>query len=97
MPEFLTLAKYTTQGLQNIKDAPKRAKAFREAAAKAGVKVKEIRWLSGEYDVMSLVEAPDEETAIALSLSLAKQGNLTAIRMRTFNEAEVEKILAKVT
>ena len=96
MPEYLTLAKYTAQGLQNIKDVPKRTKAFREAAAKAGVTVKEMRWLSGEYDVMTLIEAPDEETAIALSLSVAKLGNITAIRMRTFKENEVEKILAKV-
>jgi uncharacterized protein with GYD domain len=96
MPEYLTLAKFTAQGLQNIKDSPKRAQAYREAAAKAGVTVKEIRWLSGDYDVMTLIEAPDEETVIALGLSIGKRGNITATRYRTFTEAEVAKILAKV-
>ena len=97
MPTYLTLSKYTAQGLQNIKDAPKRVQAFREAAAKAGVTVKELRWLAGDYDIMTLVEAPDEESVIALGLSIAKQGNVTATRMRTFTAAEAEKIIAKVT
>jgi uncharacterized protein with GYD domain len=97
MPTYLVLGKYTAQGLQNIKDVPKRAQAFREAAKKVGVTVKELLWLAGDYDVMTLVEAPDEETVIALSLSTVKQGNLTSSRMRTFTAAEAEKIIAKVT
>ena len=96
MPTYLTLGKYTAQGLQNIKDAPKRAEVFKAAAAAAGAKVKELLWLEGEYDLMVLLEAPDADTAIALGLGVAKQGNVTGLRMRAIDASEMERILAKV-
>jgi uncharacterized protein with GYD domain len=97
MPTYLTLAKYTAQGFHNIKDSPKRAEAFKAAAEKAGVKVKELAWLVGEYDLMVLAEAPDEETIIALGLGVSKLGNITGTRMRLVSATEFEKILSKVS
>jgi uncharacterized protein with GYD domain len=96
MPTYLTIGKYTAQGLNNIKDAPKRAKAFKEAAEKAGVKIKELAWLVGDYDVMVLAEAPDEQTVIALGLGVSKQGNVVGTRMRVVDADEFEKILKRV-
>jgi uncharacterized protein with GYD domain len=97
MPTYLILGKYTAQGLQHIKDAPKRAQAFKDAAEKAGVKVKELAWLAGEYDIMTIVDAPDEETVVALNLNVSKQGNLNGTRMRLITSADLDKILDKVS
>ena len=42
MPTFITLVNFTDQGIKNIKDSPKRAKAFQDLAKKSGCSVKEL-------------------------------------------------------
>jgi uncharacterized protein with GYD domain len=96
MPTYLTLGKYTAQGFQNIKDAPKRAEAFKAAAEKLGVKVKELAWLEGEYDIMVLAEAPDEQSIIALGLNVSRLGNVAGKRMRVISATEFASILDRV-
>ena len=67
MATYVTLYKYTDQGLRNIKDANKRVEAAKAAAAKVGIKVKEILWLQGEYDLMAIWEAADDMNATAFN------------------------------
>jgi len=96
MATYVTLYKYTQQGINAIKDAPKRVEAATKAAAEAGVTVKETLWLQGEYDFLAITEAADEFAGAAFGLTIAKQGNVQSQTMRAFTVAEMEKILAKV-
>jgi len=96
MPTYVTLYKYTDQGLRNIKDAPKRVEAATQAAEKAGMKVKETLWLQGEHDFLAIVEAPDEIAATAFNLNNLRQGNVHTHTMRAFTLEEMKKILAHV-
>ena len=96
MATYLILYKYTQQGINAIKDAPKRVEAAKKAAAEAGVTIRETMWLQGEYDFMAITEANDEIAATAFGLNIAKQGNVRAVTMRAFTIAEMGKILAKV-
>ena len=97
MATYVILYKYTQQGINNIKDAPRRVEAAKKAAAEAGITVKETLWLQGEYDFMAITESNDETAATAFGLNVAKQGNVSSMTMRAFTIAEMEKILAKVT
>jgi hypothetical protein len=47
MPTYVTLYKYTAQGIQNIKEAPNRVETLTKAAKQAGMTVKETLWLQG--------------------------------------------------
>jgi len=96
MPTYVTLFKFTDQGIRNVKDTVKRTEANKQAAAQAGVTVKEALWVQGQYDLVSVTEAPDEATAMAMALTIAKAGNATTQTMRAFSAAEMEAILAKV-
>jgi uncharacterized protein with GYD domain len=96
MPTYVTLYKYTAQGIQNIKDAPNRVETLTKAATQAGMKVKETLWLQGEYDFIAIVEAPDEIAATAFNINNLKQGNVTTHTMRAFTSAEMKKILEHV-
>ena len=60
MVTYVVLAKFTEQGIRNAKDSPKRADAFKEMAKTFGVTVKDIVWTQGRYDIVTIVEAPDE-------------------------------------
>jgi len=96
MPLFVTLGNFTPQGFQTIKDAPKRAEAFKAQAAKAGIKVKELLYLQGEYDILTILEAPDEESLAALALGVGKLGNVRGKTLRAFSLAEFKKIVDQV-
>ena len=97
MPTFLTLSKFTDQGIRDIKDTTKRADVFKKAAANAGLSVKEILWVQGQYDLAVIIEAPNEIAAAALGLSVAKLGNIRSETLRAFTQADMERILDKVT
>jgi uncharacterized protein with GYD domain len=94
MATFVTLYKYTEQGLKTIKDGPKRLEAAKKAMGSAGLTLKEAFW-QGEYDFMAIVEG-DEIAGTAFNLNILKQGNLQSHTMRAFTLAEMTKILERV-
>ncbi len=96
MPTYVTLSNFTDHGMKNIKDTLKRSEAFKKATKEAGITVKEILWTQGQYDLVTIVEAPDDAAIAAMGLSVAKLGNITGQTLRAFTASEMEKILAKV-
>jgi uncharacterized protein with GYD domain len=96
MSTYLVLSKFTEQGIRDIKDTTKRAEAFKKAAANSGLTVKEILWTQGQYDLVTVIEAPNEIAAAALGLSVAKLGNIRSETLRAFTQSEMERILDKV-
>jgi len=97
MATFIVLGNFTEQGIRNIKESPKRSEAFKAMAAKAGVKVKEIYWTLGHYDIVTVTEAPDVATATALGLAIASQGNVRTETLTAFSAEEFGKILGKMS
>jgi uncharacterized protein with GYD domain len=95
MATYLALINFTQQGLQNIHDSPHRAAAFKTAAKKAGVKIREVYWTLGAYDGVIVFEAKTEETATGLMLGLAALGNVHVQTLRAFNAAQFADIVAK--
>jgi uncharacterized protein with GYD domain len=96
MPTYVALSNFTDQGIRNIKDTTKRAEAFKALAKQHGCTAKEILWTHGPYDIVAIIDAPDEASVSALSLSLAKLGNVRSHTLRAFNAEEMAKILDKV-
>jgi uncharacterized protein with GYD domain len=96
MVTYVVLANFTDQGIRNAKDSPKRADAFKEMAKTFGVTVKEIVWTQGRYDVVTVLEAPDESAAMSLSLSLSALGNVRTETLRAFSAADMTKIVGKM-
>lgn len=96
MAAYILLARFTEQGIRNIKDTTKRAEAFKEMAKSAGVTVKDIHWTLGRYDIVATCETDDEMAMTALGLTLGKAGNLHTETLRAFTAADMSKILSKV-
>ena len=96
MVTYVVLGSFTDQGVRNAKDSPKRADAFKEMAKTFGVTVKEIVWTQGRYDVVTVLEAPDEAAAMSLSLSLSALGNVRTETLRAFSAADMTKIVGKM-
>jgi uncharacterized protein with GYD domain len=96
MPTYISLANFTEQGVRNAKDSPKRAEAFKELAKKHGCTVKDIYWTQGQYDIVTVIEAPDEMSANALSLSIAALGNVRTQTLRAFSASDMNTIISKM-
>ena len=96
MMTYIVLATFTDQGVKNAKDSPMRAEAFRQMATTFGVTVKDIFWTQGRYDIVTVVEAPDELSATALNLSLGALGNIRTESLRAFSSEDMMKIVAKM-
>ena len=97
MATYVVLGNFTDQGIRNVKDTVKRAEAFKGMAQKAGASVKEVYWTLGQYHIMTIVEAPDEEAATALGLSVGSLGNVRTQTLRAFGGDEMGRILGKMT
>ena len=93
MPTYIWLVNWTDQGIRNVKETTKRAKNFREMAEKAGVKVKEILWTMGRYDLVLVVDAPNDETMTRLALALGMLGNAKTETLKAFSAQEMDQIL----
>ena len=93
MATYLSLMKFTDQGIKKVNKTTKRAKEFQEYAAKMNIQVREMYWTLGRYDVVAVAEAPDDETITRLTLGLSMLGNVTTETLRAFSAQEMNEIL----
>ena len=96
MTTYILLASFTDQGIRKIKDSPKRADVFKNMAKKCGATVKDLFWTLGEYDVVAVVEAPDDISITALGLSTGALGNVRTQTLRAFTQADMKTVLGKM-
>ena len=95
MATYITLVNFTDLGIRAIKDSPNRADAFRQMAQKLDITVRDVYWTAGQYDVIAVVDGPDEAVTTAV-LTLGAEGNVRTQTLRAFSEAEMRKIIEKI-
>ena len=93
MPTYIVLLKWTPQGVQNVKSSPARLDAARKSFETAGVKMKDFYMVMGQYDLVTVLEAPDDFTLAKAILSATSQGSITSETCRAFTEAEYRNIV----
>jgi len=93
MSAYISLINWTDQGVRNVKDTVKRGKAVEQAIVAAGGNKIGVWWTIGQYDAVLIFEAPDDETASRLLLSIGMQGNVRTMTMRCFSEEEMARIV----
>ena len=96
MPTYIVLYKLTDQGIRNIKDAPQRIEEGTKALEAVGDKVIGFYSVMGEYDYVSIGEAPNDETAVALALAMGSQGNVRTTTLKAFTKEEFAEIVKKL-
>ncbi len=93
MPMFVTLVNWTDQGMKQVKESPARLDMFKQAAESMGCTVKDFYLVTGEFDIIVIVEAPDADTAVKLSLSTGSRGAVRTKTLRVFTEDEYRQII----
>jgi uncharacterized protein with GYD domain len=96
MPTYVALNKWTDQGVRNVKDTVTRVEQARAAIEKVGGRLIGYWWTQGAYDLVSVLEFPDDETASAVVLANGMAGSLRTETMRAYNAEEMQRILQKL-
>lgn len=94
MSTYIVMSKWTPQGLEKIKESPTRLEAGRKAYEESGMKMTAFYMTTGRYDMVAIVEAPDDITLAKAMLTTAAQGNLATETCRAFTENEYRQIIA---
>ncbi|MCI0444029.1 GYD domain-containing protein [bacterium] len=94
MPTYISLLRYTEQGIKNIKESPARLDGVRDLFKTLGADLKAFYLVTGKYDAVCISEAPDDATVGKLLLSLGSKGNVRTETFRAFTEDEFRKIVA---
>ena len=96
MAKYVVLLNWTEQGVRNAKDTVKRFEQARDAFQQMGISFDTIVWTIGRYDIVAVLDAPDDETVAAAMVQLAGAGNLSTETLRGFTADEVGGILQKL-
>ena len=81
MAKYITLWRYTRDGLIDIKHTPERFEAVKEIYKRNGGKLIEAYSLIGSYDVVTIGELPDEKALTTAILQICSKGRVTAQSM----------------
>jgi uncharacterized protein with GYD domain len=90
---YVVLFNWTEQGIRSYKDSPSRVEAARNQWGEAGIQIKDLYWTIGPFDLVAVVEAPDDESLTSSLLALGAQGNVRTTTMRAFGAEEFAQLV----
>ncbi|HJZ49338.1 MAG TPA: GYD domain-containing protein [Roseiflexaceae bacterium] len=96
MSTYVVLYKFTDAGAKNVKGTVQRANESRAENERRGFKVHGLYWTQGQYDMVAVVEAPDEQAMLAGLFNIASAGNVRSETLRAFTEAEMGAVIQKM-
>jgi uncharacterized protein with GYD domain len=93
MPDYIMLTNLTADGVQTLKNNPTRVQEVNKEVEQLGVKVKEQWATLGQYDFITVVEAPDTQTMAKVSVELGSRGTMTSQTLAALPAEELAKAL----
>ncbi len=93
MPTYVILLKWTDEGAKTAKDAPDRIAQICEMWTKFGATLKDFYFTFGRYDMIAIVEAPNDEAIAKAVVTGSGWGAARYETMRAFSESEGADII----
>lgn len=93
MPYYVVLSNLTDEGRKTIKENPERILDVNREIEKMGVKIQKQYAVLGPHDFVNIIEAPDNETVMRLSVELGSRGS---VQMLTLPALPVEEFVKKI-
>ena len=94
MPTYIKLGRWTQQGIEKVKESPARLDAFKQLVKSVGGEVKAVYMVTGQYDILTVIEAPSDDVVAKVALAAASKGGIRTETLRAFTEDEYRKIVA---
>jgi uncharacterized protein with GYD domain len=96
MPTYVSLFNWTDQGIRSVKETVQRRDQADALAERHGVRIEQVYWTVGPYDLVTIVEAPDDESVTAMLLELGSAGNLRTTTLRAYDREEMSGIIQRL-
>jgi uncharacterized protein with GYD domain len=96
MPHYVVLVNWTDQGVKNVRETIQRVEAADALEQKHGLRLVQVYWTVGPYDIVAIGEAPDDESATAFALELGSAGNVRTTTLRAYNREEMSGIIQRL-
>ena len=93
MPHYISLMRWTTQGVAGLPAWRERVEEGQRTIEEAGGTLIGVYVTLGRYDVVEIFEAPDDETAAQILVAVTRHGNVTTETLRAFTREEAEAIV----
>ena len=93
MSKYISLVKYTSKGIENVKESPNRLDAVKKLCESMDAKVEGFYLTMGRYDMILIMDAPDSATVAKLILKIASQGSVSTETLPAFSEEEYREII----
>ncbi|MCK1469860.1 GYD domain-containing protein [Bradyrhizobium sp. CW10] len=93
MTTYVMLANWTEEGIQKAKDSPRRLDAAKKALKDMSGEIKSFYLTMGDFDMVVILEAPDDAVAARFSLQLGMLGNVRTRTLKAFPEAAYREII----
>jgi uncharacterized protein with GYD domain len=96
VPHYVTLMRWTTQGIAGLPAWRERVEEGERIIEAAGGKLVGVYVTLGRYDVVEIFEAPDDGVAIEILMKLQRFGAEHTETLRAFTRDEAEDIIRRL-
>ena len=97
MPVYVSLVKFTREGITTMKDQGiARSDKVKKNIEGLGGKLLDAYYCLGEYDVVAILEFPDNKTAMKAAVKNASIGHISITTMPAVTRDEWAKLLRQV-
>ena len=93
MPVYVGLFNFTESGLRAVREAPARTREVVLWLEDQGFEVKSAYFTMGQYDLICVIESPDEHAQIRAVLALNQQGLFRTTTLRAYSVDEFANII----
>jgi uncharacterized protein with GYD domain len=96
MPHYISLMRWTSQGLAGLPGWRERVEEGERTISEAGGQLVGVYVTLGRYDVVEIFEAPDDDIAVEILMKLQRYGAEHTETLRGFTREEAEEIVKKL-
>ena len=96
MPRYVLLVDWTAHGVQAAEHTVERLEQGSELAESFGCKIEHAWWTQGNHDMVSVIQAPDEQAMVADTLAVVRLGNLRTTTLRAWSADEMREIVGRL-
>lgn len=93
MAKYVVLINFTDQGIRTISESVRRARNTSGTFERYGVKRLQQYWTMGNHDLVTVMEAPDDQTLMRAMLAVGQMGNVRTTSLKAFEIDEMEKVI----
>jgi uncharacterized protein with GYD domain len=93
---YVVLLNWTDQGMRNVRESPKRLDGAKKALKEMGGEFRQFYLTMGDYDMVAVVEAPDDAVMARFSLQLGMLGNVRSRTLKAFSEGAYREIVTSL-